>query len=178
MTEPFVRNNFFDGKLLTAADLELEQNYFRSKLKLHNQLLHGFGIVSGLEVKVSSRGSKLLITPGLALDCTGNEVLVQNPVEHPLPGTNFAPSVFLTIHYQETKKDLIPLPELDEACRHGHIAEGFGLTFESNNPHQGHRHLRGRWQPCGQLHGLTIARLKKSEGQWRLDRRLHRAIVR
>ena len=83
----FRRNNFFSGRLLTAADLQLEQNYFREKQRLHNRALHGFGIVSGLEV--SRRRDKLVITAGLALDCEGNEIVVPETHSHPLPQPEF-----------------------------------------------------------------------------------------
>ena len=60
------RNRCFWGKLLTAEDLELEQEYFREKLKRHNRYLHGFGVVFGLEV--SKNGRDVAISPGLAID--------------------------------------------------------------------------------------------------------------
>ena len=60
------KNRFFSGKLLTAEDLELEQGYFREKLKRHNGYLHGFGVVFGLEV--SKNGRDVAISPGLAID--------------------------------------------------------------------------------------------------------------
>lgn len=173
----FIRNNFFAGKLLTVADLELEQNYFRSKLRLHNRALHGFGIVSGLEVGVSPRRNELLVSAGLALDCAGNEIVVPEPLAQPLPSPKSESSIFLTIHYHEIKTDPTPVPGGDDECQYAHSAETFVLSFESQNPNQGHRHLRGRWQSCGEPHGLAIARLRNTSGQWRLDRRLSRPRV-
>jgi len=35
--KPYDRLRFFPGRLLTAGDFALEQNYFRRKQKLHNQ---------------------------------------------------------------------------------------------------------------------------------------------
>lgn len=172
---PFIRNHFFAGKLLTAADLELEQNYFRNKSKLHNRSLHGFGIVSGLEV--SHRQDELIIAPGLALDCQGNEILIAEPVSHALPDQSSGTTVYLTIRYSEEETG--PTPDLlsAELPQHTMIAETFTLTFEGQNPNQNHRHLHGRWQACGQSHGLVLARLRKSSGQWRIDRRLRRPAV-
>jgi len=46
----FERPRFYDGRLLTAADLEDEQDYFREKIRLHNRLSHGWGVVTGLKV--------------------------------------------------------------------------------------------------------------------------------
>lgn len=44
------RPRYFNGQLLTADDLQAEQNYFREKLRRHNRCLHGWGVVRGLEV--------------------------------------------------------------------------------------------------------------------------------
>jgi hypothetical protein len=178
MTEQsFIRNNFFTGKMLTVEALELEQNYFRSKLKLHNRSLHGFGIVTGLEVDLLPRRNELRVTPGLALDCAGNEILIPHLLLHSLPEHTPDSSVFLSLHYHETKTDPTAALGSNDLCEFTHIAETFILRFESQNPHQGHRHVRGRWQACGEPHGLAIARLRRGAGQWRLDRRLRRLSV-
>lgn len=172
---PFIRNHFFDGKLLTASDQELEQNYFQNKLKLHNRSLHGFGIVSGLDV--SQRRDKLIIASGLALDCQGNEILVPEPVSHSLPDLDSATASYLTISYLERATN--PTPNLygDDLCKHASIVESFTLAFESQNPNQHHRHVRGRWLACNQSHGLVLARLRKSSGRWGIDPRLRRPAV-
>jgi hypothetical protein len=46
----FDRLRYFYGQMLHARDLQLEQAYFREKLKLHNRCLHGWGVVCGLDV--------------------------------------------------------------------------------------------------------------------------------
>ena len=171
---PFIRNHFFAGRFRTAADLELEQKYFRDKLRLHNRSLHGFGIVSGLEV--SHRQDKLIIASGLALDCQGNEILITDPVWQPLPDSNLETSSYLTISYSEQATKPTPVPD-DKLCQPALIAESFTLAFESRNPNQHHRHVQGRWLACGQSHSLVLARLRRSSGAWRIDRRLHRAAV-
>ena len=168
-------NNFFTGRVLTAADLELEQNYFRQKQRLHNRALHGFGIVSGLQV--SRRRDKLVITSGLALDCEGNEVVVAESQSLPIPQLNSDTSVFLIIHYREWGINPTPVPDPDKSSEPALIEEGFSLAFENSNPILSHRHQRGRWQSCGKPHGLVLARLRKTSGQWMLDRRLRRPSV-
>ncbi len=47
----FERLNYFYGQMLGAHDFQVEQAYFREKLKLHNRCLHGYGVVCGLEVE-------------------------------------------------------------------------------------------------------------------------------
>jgi len=47
----FRRLNYFYGQMLSAADFQTEQNFFREKMKLHNRCLHGYGTVCGLLVE-------------------------------------------------------------------------------------------------------------------------------
>lgn len=70
----FERNNYFNGKLLCAADLQAEQRYFNDKRSLINRMVLGWGIVCGLEVTLEN--GCLVVAPGLALDCCGRELLV------------------------------------------------------------------------------------------------------
>lgn len=71
------RVHFFHGMVLSAEDLEVEQQYHRQMRYLHNRL-HGFGVVSGLEVSVA-RGS-VRVEPGLAVDPCGREIVVTQPL--------------------------------------------------------------------------------------------------
>jgi hypothetical protein len=63
--------------LMTDRDFREEQIYHNEKRKLLNQTLHGWGVVCGLKVKPTTiAGPNILVEPGLALDCHGNEILV------------------------------------------------------------------------------------------------------
>jgi hypothetical protein len=77
MADPPRRVNFFEGQLLTAADLAAEQEYHREMRYLHNRL-HGYGTVSGLDVDVT-RG-QVRVSPGLAIDAFGREIVVTAPL--------------------------------------------------------------------------------------------------
>ena len=52
--------------------------------KRHNRLLHGWGVVCGLQVHCGGDRQNVHIEPGYALECDGSEVLL------PPPGRNFA----------------------------------------------------------------------------------------
>lgn len=170
------RNRFFSGKLLTAVDLELEQEYFREKLKRHNRYLHGFGVVFGLEV--SRSGKDVVISPGLAIDCQGNEIVVPEPLEQALPSPDLGSTLFLSVSYIEKETDPVPgvLPNCSE-MESSRLEEGAVAVFGKGNANQGHRHFKGRWRACGKSHGLTIARLRFNSGQWRIDRRHHAPLI-
>jgi hypothetical protein len=73
-----LRVRYFDGQLLTAQDFRDEQQYHLEKQRLHNRLLHGVGIVTGLEVVVV-KGTTVQVRPGLALDSHGREIIVPDP---------------------------------------------------------------------------------------------------
>jgi hypothetical protein len=77
------RIHFYNGKLLTADDLELEQSYHRTKHRRHNRLLHGIGIVRGLGVSLepSSAGGDpiVVVSPGVAISPDGEELVLCEP---------------------------------------------------------------------------------------------------
>ncbi len=74
--EPLLeRPNWFGGRLLTADDLDLQQCYVRERMRRRNRLLHGWGVVRGLDVAAGA-GVDLVVSAGFALDPVGNEILV------------------------------------------------------------------------------------------------------
>jgi len=73
----FIRPRFFAGQLLTEDDLGLFVKYVLDKNRLHNRHLWGDGIVCGLEVAAHPCGKgRVIIRPGYALDCCGNDIFV------------------------------------------------------------------------------------------------------
>jgi hypothetical protein len=159
------RPRYFAGNLLTAADLELEQQYVREKSKLHNRALHGFGIVFGLKVTVDA--GQVLVEPGLALDCEGNEVVVSAAQSIPAAAITIdCPTVYLHLRFAEENSHPVSAGANETAT----VTESFELIFTKENYNRGHRHLRARWLACGQSHALTIAKLKRSSHGWRVER--------
>ncbi len=78
----YKRVRYFHGMLLTERDFQEEQLYHQEKRRLANRMLHGWGVVCGLGVKPTKPdSSKIVITPGMALDCLGNEIVVCNEYE-------------------------------------------------------------------------------------------------
>src|SRR5947207_1586639 len=71
----FSRLRYFHGQPLSALDLRREQAYHLEKARLHNRLLHGWGIACGLDVRVTVKedcrpeendptATEVLILPG------------------------------------------------------------------------------------------------------------------
>ena len=163
------RPSYFAGQLLTAEDLSLEQEYIREKQKRHNRTLHGFGIVSGLRVSIAA--GNVVIAPGLALDCEGNELVV-NSEQAKLPINAAGAQEYVNLRYAEITES--------EVVAHGAssvIVESVEIDFSATNCNRNHRHLRGRWLACGSAHDLTIAKLRRDKAGWRVDRRYRAAVV-
>src|SRR5439155_4816705 len=105
-----VRVRFFDGQRLTAADFEAEQTYHVMKHRRHNLRLHGFGIVSGLEVTMAPATGpddrRVSIAPGCAITPLGEEVVLDTPSSCPLPAVKCSGFVTLTF----TERLVAPAP--------------------------------------------------------------------
>jgi hypothetical protein len=71
------RVNYFPGRVLTAFDLAAEQAQERQRQWLHNRALHGDGIAVGLDVSVD--GNTVQVSPGVALDLLGREIVLTEP---------------------------------------------------------------------------------------------------
>jgi len=85
----FVRNRYFHGKLMTARDQQLEQEYHANRLETLAQHVTGRGAVCGLAVSVSQDSAdaplKVDVEPGYALDCCGRPVLLDKPARETFP---------------------------------------------------------------------------------------------
>jgi hypothetical protein len=71
----FERPRFFSGQLLTESELNGEQRYVVDKNRLHNRLLHGYGVVCGLRVSCCDT-TRVTVEAGYALDPCGNDIVL------------------------------------------------------------------------------------------------------
>lgn len=76
---PFIRNQYFFGKLLTQRDMEAEQVYLNNKRRLINFLMYGSGVVCGMSV-LKVDGQTIAVESGMALDGLGRELVLDKPV--------------------------------------------------------------------------------------------------
>lgn len=83
------RNRYFTGKYMTARDFAGEQAYFLNRQRLHNRLLHGWGIVCGLRVlehpKNECREHWVVVKAGVAIDCCGREIVLHEDMAIEVP---------------------------------------------------------------------------------------------
>ena len=71
-----IRPHYFDRQQLTAADLNVEQQYFRERLRRHNRFLHGWGVVSGAAATLSGTAGKIDISEGYVVTPHGDEIYI------------------------------------------------------------------------------------------------------
>ncbi len=145
------RTRFFDGRLLTAADLEREQTYLRQRRWLHNRVAHGFGVVHGLEISPGSENDGgLVVHPGVALDPYGREILVASPhclAVGPLGGDSWT----IMLAYAESATDA------------GTISEGYEVRLR-----------RGLPAPDA---GVVLATVSTAPGGLVVDQETHRTVL-
>jgi hypothetical protein len=140
---PFERNKYFYGKLLSVEDFNFEQKYMNDKRRLVNRLVHGIGVVSGLNV-VRVDDLTISVESGLAFDTTGREIVVDMPVTKKLSmlnGYDTAISsgsnayIYLCLEYSEGEKgsahNIVPDSAGGNADR---IIEGYNLYLTSSEP--------------------------------------------
>ncbi|GLS27837.1 hypothetical protein [Marinibactrum halimedae] len=85
LAEPLRRVSYEAGMMLGLEATRDEQAYHRRRLNRHQYWLHGFGTVAGLHVRLEPESHEndtdtvnvhIHVTPGIALDGLGREVLV------------------------------------------------------------------------------------------------------
>jgi hypothetical protein len=106
---PFERNKYFYGKLLSVRDFEAEQKYGIEKDRLINRLILGEGIVCGLEIQLKPQTEantlNVTLTPGVALDRSGREIVVSKTISETLE-IKSSQTQYIYIEYQERDRDL------------------------------------------------------------------------
>jgi len=140
--------------LLDDKDFLDEQSYHADKRRLLNRTLHGSGVVCGLDLNAKCGGQAIEVTPGLALDCCGNEIWVSHavaldlskllpPKEPPKDkdckedgdeADEKRKSYYLGIRYQEkaSDPDSVYLPGAgceERTCEYSRYKEGFCLEI-------------------------------------------------
>ena len=96
---------YISGHMLDADTLTLEQEYFLDRHRTHNRLLHGAGVVCGLAVEpIEPPSTAVRVTPGVAIDSCGREIVLTEPVQLDLrvtATTGPSATVYVVIEYGE-----------------------------------------------------------------------------
>jgi len=94
------RLNYFTHQFLREQDFRDEQKYHVDMRRRHNRLFHAWGVAEGLEVERKGE-REIAITPGVAIDRDGREIVLLNSVTRDLSAFNRDSHTFVTIAYDE-----------------------------------------------------------------------------
>ena len=142
---PFERNNYFYGKLLSVDDFRLEQQYGNDKRRMLNRFLYGAGVVTGMNV-VGVDDTTILVESGLALDYSGREIVIDEPVArrlHTLEGFSDYEEdrntgyLYLCVDYEEEETQAvhsISHSDQKENTSFNKIREGYRLYLTRSEP--------------------------------------------
>lgn len=165
----FQRPNYFQGKLLTVKDFSMEQEYFLGKLRRHNRYLHGWGVVSGFEVRI--RKGKIYLSPGVAVDCAGNEIVLEarEVLEMPPAQRQF----FVNAVYTETLVNPVPIltpggPAPEEQLQYSLVQDGCHIDITSEDPAVKHEGIGPGTPGCGIPHPVPLVRIQHSQRGWQV----------
>src|SRR5439155_7921642 len=105
MADPVKRLHYFDHQFLRASDFTDEQDYHIRMRRMHNQLLHVWGIAKGLDLASAAGSTRVTVREGAAIDGLGRELVL--PAEtQTVDLSGFASkAVFITIRYDEQPSD-------------------------------------------------------------------------
>jgi hypothetical protein len=128
------RMRYFDGQILTAADLIAEQDYFRAKLRRHNLGLHGHGIVSGLDLSVSQGSWKdaplVVVAAGSAIAPDGEDIIVPEVTAYPI--SNAAQAWYVTLRFVVRDANPVTVPGAPaDRIEPTRVEEGFAISLET-----------------------------------------------
>ena len=166
------RNRYFAGRLLAVEDLQAEQDYVVERLDRRNRLLHGAGIVTGLEVTVEpgdGGAPAVVVAPGLAFDPAGREIHLDAPCRLALPASAVDMGVWLRFDEQPCRS----VPAIGEppdgaeetaSAQPTRIVETFAATLSA--------------APVADADAVAVGRVQRHRGRWRLDPRFEPARAR
>jgi hypothetical protein len=129
------RVRYFARQLITAEDMRAEQEYFLERLRRHNRLLHGWGVVCGLEVQAATGNAPwgVRVAPGCAVSPQGDEICLAESQDFDLAtgaADSASQTVFLAARFVEHNSHAVRVHPVgcacaDGACEYSRILDDF-----------------------------------------------------
>lgn len=137
LLETPTRPRYFDGRMLTARDLQDEQAYHIAARRRIALIAVGPGVVTGLRVSVESDRGCVVVSRGMAIDGLGREIIVPEAVELPLASLPQPAPNYVVLSYAEDLAD--PTPVMDDdgdsaGVQHATVRETYRLSLSSTKP--------------------------------------------
>ncbi|HEV2381668.1 MAG TPA: hypothetical protein VG206_17985 [Terriglobia bacterium] len=121
------RLNYFNHQFLEEQDFKAEQSYHIERRRLHNRLLHSWGVAEGLEVR--RKGDReIVVDPGAAYDREGREIVLAAPATHDVSPFTEHPTLYVTLSYKE-HSDKADFRSSGGVENYNRITEGAEISF-------------------------------------------------
>lgn len=109
LTQPIKRLNYFTGQFLEKEDFLDEQQYHLAMRRRGNRVLYfGMGVLDESGFRINDLGAgKIEVTPGVAIDAEGREIVLVKEIEIDLPPLNLQPNsdFVVTVEYDKQARD-------------------------------------------------------------------------
>jgi len=124
------RLNYFNHQFLEESDFKAEQAYHIESRRLHNRLLHSWGVAEGFEVRRKGE-HEIVVDPGVAYDREGREIVLQSPATYDVIPYSEHTVFFVVVSHKEysDKADFRSSGGVENFTR---ITEGTEISF----PHE------------------------------------------
>jgi len=174
------RPDWKPGAEFTAADLRLDQSYRLQRLRRHLRLVHGWGIVCGLNVVSAADAANrwsLFLCPGYGISPCGDEIAVAERFRFDLrdylwtqPVGQTIRRVWIAVEADEIPNALEPVPPCGCGCGEprympSRLSDGFRIALYCTAPVSDRGHFdfcngaTPPCPPCPDACGLIVARI-------------------
>lgn len=138
----FVRNRFFNGKMMSARDMQAEQDYHAGRLETVAGQVLGEGVVCGLEpsVRPHDGGLEISVSAGVVLDCCGRPVAIEDIEKQRFPESavpesgDFSLFVELDTCLSEKVTRRGSEDACGESCEYNRVVEDYRLRIAPGPP--------------------------------------------
>lgn len=138
----FVRNRYFNGKVMSARDMQAEQEYHAERLEVVAGHVLGEGVVCGLEptVKPHDGGLEVSVTEGVVLDCCGRPVAIEEIEKERFPESAVPESgdFSLFVEFEPCLSEKVTRRGSEDACgencEYNRVVEDYRLRIASGPP--------------------------------------------
>lgn len=129
------RLNYFNHQFLEESDFKAEQAYHIESRRLHNRLLHSWGVAEGFDVRRKGE-HEIVVDPGAAYDREGREIILQSPLTYDvIPFSEHA--VFYVVVSHKEYSDKADFRSSGGVENYTRITEGAEISFPHEPPRDG-----------------------------------------
>ncbi len=127
------RPNYFPGRLLSADDFRLEQEYLNRMRHLQNLATLGVGVVTGLAVSEEPGGTGVRVSAGYAIDAVGREIIVPADVCMTWPTADQRPPRRWGVVLEYAEHDTDPVSTTGGTMANT-VSEGYAIAVITERP--------------------------------------------